>query len=639
MCGICGLVNPSGVELKTVVEMNMLASYRGPDGEGYWLWGGESATGHFIESQLARQGNQRGTIGLGHRRLAILDLSDAGLQPMPSNDKQIWIVFNGEIYNYLELRDELVQLGYEFHTATDTEVILAAYNQWGDNCFIRFNGMWGIVIVDLRKRMLVFSRDRLGIKPLYIWVKGQTLAFASEIKQFRAVADFKPVANMDAIAEYVDTGYQLPPTTFFQGVQEFPAGCWAEVPIDKPGHPAPQAFWHPEDLRTSKDSRVGICLRLRNLLKDSIRLRLRSDVPVGVCLSGGLDSSSIFCQIQYLKDRQSSPTPTFSAVFGNTRLDERKYMEIVLRTFSGKGYYTFPSPEIFLDDFDNFIFHQDEPPCSLSQYAGWSVMRLAQKHQVPVVLSGQGGDELFSGYWPAYYFFIRQQRARFVRTVTEHLVGALLPGGNYRLLSELPNYLHRYWHRKGQRNRAVLMRRWRSAGFTLKENWALVAQQLAPVQYRIYELRRIHIPRLLKWDDRNSMAFGVEARYPLLDYRLVDLALTAAPKMNMRQGWNKLLLRQALDGILPPAIQWRKTKIGFEVPQSEWVRTGLRPLIVYWAAHPSERLQQIIDKSQLKQLTDQLMRSKVLLRMDERLHLLIRLFFLDRWLNIFKIDL
>lgn len=639
MCGICGLIDPAGVSLTTVVKMNQLASHRGPDGEGYWLWDGQSTTGQFIESQSAGPESRQGTLGLGHRRLAILDLSDAGLQPMPGKDKRIWIVFNGEIYNYLELREELIQLGHQFHTGTDTEVILAAYQQWGTACFGHFNGMWGLVIVDLRRRVLVFSRDRLGIKPLYIWVKDQTLAFASEIKQFWALTGFKSVANMDAVVEYIDTGYQLPPNTFFKGVQELLSGCWAEVSIDEPRRPQPQPYWFPDNLKTSNIGRVEAREQIRGLFEDSVRLRLRSDVPVGVCLSGGLDSSSIYCQIQRLKREDNSPTYTFSAAFDDPSFDERRYIEVVLKGSGGKGYYTFPDPEGFLNDFDDFIYHHDEPPGSLIQYAGWSVMRLAQQYAVPVLLNGQGGDELFSGYWPAYYFFLSEQKMYFYWRVAEHLIGALLPGGNPMLVSQLPAYLRRYQHRKQRKSREVLMPNWNSAGFTLEENWTTTAQQLQPSQYRIFELRHIHLPRLLKWDDRNAMAFGIEGRYPFLDYRLVELALSLSPEMNMSRGWNKLLLREAFGHILPPAIQWRKTKVGFEVPQSVWIQTDLRPSLADWATHPSERLQQFVVKDKLKQLADGLMGCRVLHKMDERQSLFIRLFFLDRWLNLFKVDL
>ena len=640
MCGICGWLQPSGVHLTDLVRMNRLASHRGPDGEGYWLWDGKSAMGQFIESRSADAADNKypqGVAGLGHRRLAILDLSDAGLQPMPSNDRQVWIVFNGEIYNYIELRAELAQSGHKFHTGTDTEVILAAYEQWGTECFARFNGMWGIAIVDLRRRTLVLSRDRLGIKPLYTWAENQAFAFASEIKQFFALPNITATANMDAVTEYIDTGYEVPPATFFKGIQAFPPGCWSEVAIDQPKHPIPQTFWFPDKLTTSKINRAEAREGTRNLFADSVKLRLRSDVPVGVCLSGGLDSSAIFGQAQLLKNGNAPSTYSFTAAFADRRFDERPYVETVLEKFSGEGHYAFPTAENFLNDFDSLIFHHDEPPGSLSQYAAWSVMRLAREHRVPVLLNGQGGDELFTGYWSAYYLFLRQIVARAPQQVAEHLLGSLLPSGNPALVTQLLPHLRQYRNRKQRDNRTVLSPTWQSHGFTLKENWATAAQLLNPEQYRLHEILHVHLPRLLKWDDRNSMAFSIEGRYPFLDYRMVEWALTLPPEMNLKRGWNKLLLREALGHALPPAIQWRRSKVGFVTPQSEWIRTTLRPVLSQWAAQPSERLQQIVDKSRLKQLAGELLNSKSIHKKDERQFLLVRLFFLDRWLNLFKV--
>ena len=640
MCGICGWLQPSGGRLTDLVRMNRLASHRGPDGEGYWLWDGKSAAGQFIGSEAAdaaRGEHPQGPAGLGHRRLSILDLSDAGLQPMSSSGGRVWIVFNGEIYNYIELRAELMRSGHKFHTGTDTEVILAAYEQWGTDCFARFNGMWGLGLIDLRKRRLVLSRDRLGVKTLYKCVKNRSFAFASEIKQFFALPGIDAAADMDAVAEYIDTGYEVPPATFFEGIRAFPPGCWGEIAIDQPGQPTPQPFWFPEKLSASKVDRAEAREHTRNLFADAVKLRLRSDVPVGVCLSGGLDSSAIFGQAQLLRNGTAPSTYSFSAAFADGRFDERPYVETVLEKFKGQGHYVFPTAEMFLEDSDSFVFHHDEPPGSLSQYEAWSVMSLAREHRVPLLLNGQGGDELFTGYWSAYYLFLRQTLGRAPQQIAEHLLGSLLPGGNPALVAQLLPHLRQYRNRKKRDNRIVLLPCWRSRGFTLESNWATAAQQLNPEQYRLHEIRNIHLPRLLKWDDRNSMAFSIEGRYPFLDYRMVEWALTLPPEMNLRHGWNKLLLRESLGHALPPAIQWRRSKVGFVTPQSEWMRTTLHPVLVGWAARPSERLQRIVDKSRLKVLAGELLNANSIHRKDERQFLLVRLFFLDRWLNTFEV--
>jgi asparagine synthase (glutamine-hydrolysing) len=639
MCGICGWVRLSDVELSHLICMNQLASHRGPDGEGYWLWDGESATGQFLATHDVTDALQHSKVAMASRRLAILDLSSAGLQPMISRTGRAWIVFNGEIYNHVELRNELIHLGHQFRTGTDTEVILAAYEQWGTDCFVRFNGMWGLAIADLQRRVLILSRDRLGIKPLYVWAKNGALAFASEIKQLLVLPGITAVANMDALVEYIDTGYEAPPATFFEDIHAFPPGCWAEVSLDQPQAPSPLSFWHPEQLTLRQINHAEAREQTRCLFEDAVRFCLRSDVPVGVCLSGGLDSSSVLSQVQLLKNGKGAPTYAFSAAFHEASFDERQYIELVLKECGGEGYYTFPSADAFLEDFDDFIFHHDEPPGSLSQYAAWSVMRLARQHHVPVVLNGQGGDELFSGYWPAYYLFLRRQLVQAPYRVAEHVLGALLPDGNPTLVLQVLPHFRQYWHRRQRDNRALLQPQWASAGFNAAANWAVVAQHLEPVQYRLAEIRHIHLPRLLKWDDRNSMAFSIEGRYPFLDHRFVEWAMTLPLEMNLKRGWNKLLLREALSNILPPAIQWRRSKVGFETPQSEWIRTTLRSVLAQWAARPSERLQAIVAPSRLKRFAEQLLWSNTLHKMDERQLVLVRLYFLDRWLTIFKVDL
>jgi asparagine synthase (glutamine-hydrolysing) len=558
---------------------------------------------------------------------------------MSSQTGRVWITFNGEIYNYVELRNELRQCGHQFRTGTDTEVILAAYEQWGRDCFARFNGMWGLAIADLQRRVLILSRDRLGIKPLYVWAKNGALAFASEIKQLLALPDITAVANMNALVEYIDTGYEAPPATFFEDIHAFPPGCWAEVSLDQPQAPSPLSFWNPEQLALRQIDHAEAREQTRCLFEDAVKLCLRSDVPVGVCLSGGLDSSSVLSQVQRLKNGKGIPTYAFSAAFHEASFDERQYIELVLKECGGEGYYTFPSADTFLEDFDDFIYHHDEPPGSLSQYAAWSVMRLARQHGVPVLLNGQGGDELFSGYWPAYYLFLRRQLFQAPCRVAAHVLGALLPGGNPALVLQALPHFRQYRHRRQRDNRTLLQPRWAAAGFNLAANWAVVAQHLEPVQYRLAEIRHIHLPRLLKWDDRNSMAFSIEGRYPFLDHRFVEWAMTLPLEINLKRGWNKLLLREALSNILPPAIQWRRSKVGFETPQSEWIRTTMRSVLTQWAVHPSERLQAIIDPSRLKRFAEQLLWSNTLHKMDERQLVLMRLYFLDRWLALFKVDL
>jgi asparagine synthase (glutamine-hydrolysing) len=572
------------------------------------------------------------TIALGHRRLAILDLSEAGAQPMASPSKQHWMVFNGEIYNYIELRQILQSAGHQFTTSTDTEVALAAYAEWGTGCFERFNGMWALAIVDFHRGVLVLSRDRLGIKPLHVATLNGALFFASEIKQFFSSRWIKPVANARAIVEYIDTGYETQPLTMFDGIETFEPGCWSETPLGRPSRPTPHAFWRPAlTLRPNRDAR-NVAREFRELFDDAVKLQLRADVPVGVSLSGGVDSSAIYGQAR--RSGGAKSVEAFSAAFDDPSFDERPLIKQNLDFHGGRLHLAFPDAAGFIRDCDSFVRHHDEPVGSLSQYAAWSVMAQARAAKVPVLLSGQGGDELFSGYWPAYYMYLRQRPM----ALPFHVIGSLLPGGNASLVKQIFPHLRQYYNRRRRNNREILTAHWRRLPGRQNGNWALRAQHLAPADFRLAEIRDIHLPRLLKWDDRNTMAFGIEGRYPFLDHRLVEYALSVPPLMNFDRGWNKVLLRLAFADVLPPGVRNSRRKNGFMTPQSQWLGTTLRPELSNWAAKPSAVLSEIVDAKRLYALSDTLFRSRNH-PMDERQLLFVRLFLLDRWLNRFGVTL
>jgi asparagine synthase (glutamine-hydrolysing) len=635
MCGICGWIRPAGVDLASLVAMTRLVKHRGPDGEGYWLYDGKELGGKWFGAFDVETGvDHYGVAGLGHRRLSIIDLSDAGLQPMSSPDSQQWIIYNGEVYNYLELREELKGAGCDFRTQTDTEVILTAYRQWGLDCFQRFNGMWGIAIVDLSKKCIILSRDRLGVKPLYYWIEGQSLAFASEIKQFLALPGFNTRANQHAISEYIETGYDSSPETFFKNVWAFPPASVAEISFFRLTEIKPKCFWDISQLQPIEDSQYDVTEELRYLFEDAVRLRLRSDVPVGVCLSGGLDSSLIYGQIQRLAS-DPALTHAFSASYSEKQFDESPFINKVIARHGGHVHYTYPTADNFLKDFEAFIYQHDEPPGSISQYAAWAVMRLARENNVPVLLNGQGGDELFSGYWPAYYLYLRPMLRRPMK-LASHLFGAMLPGGNFELIKQIPSHLRQYLFRRRRINCRLLNNSISSGN---DEIWASQAQKVSPHQYRWEEIRRIHLPRLLKWDDRNSMAFSIEGRYPFLDYRLVEFALKLPVEVNFYAGWNKYLLRQALGFLLPIEIQWRKDKIGFVTPQSHWLQTALKPMFNDLHSNPSPALLEFVNKDQLTLLARDLFFKRTIHPMDENQHFLFRVFALDVWLKQYKVCL
>jgi asparagine synthase (glutamine-hydrolysing) len=589
MCGISCLI---GVDREIrggeLAAFNDAVAHRGPDGAGVAKFAFDSDRGLSPLPDSA----ERCDLALAHRRLSILDLSDAGAQPMFSDDAKLALTYNGEIYNYLELRSELESAGFTFKSDCDTEVALAAYQHWGTDCFRRFNGMWAMVILDIGKRNLVVSRDRFGIKPLHHYSGDGVLAFASEIKQIATLPGFAKRANPDACVAYLVNGYEIPPETFWSGVRAFPSASFAEIPLfpeDGKFDLSPRRFWSPEDVELERRSEEEWVDGLRERFYDSVRLRLRSDVPVGTCLSGGLDSSSIFKFISELSPEEG--LSAFSACFDDPFADERTHMECVVKSISTCSHVkTFPTGEGFAADFDSLLRQHDEPFGSPSIYAQRQVMKSARESGVPVLLDGQGGDELFSGYWPTYFLFLNHLRSRGdVFSFLAHFAGAALPGGNGLLISESLRGFREYRKRSAMKFPYAIDKA-KAAGFAeYASNYSKV-MRMSPEEYRIHELIDLRLPRLLKWEDRNSMAFSIESRVPFLDVNLVEFILSMPCSMNMRSGWTKRIFRKAMNDKLPRSVCWRKDKKGFETPQDKWLRKGaMFKRLESWAAgmeHP-----------------------------------------------------
>lgn len=582
MCGIACLINNNGFYTpENLFRFTDAVSHRGPDGRGF----------AFFDSECGKLENPASfTLGLGHRRLSIIDLSKNGSQPMFFNDPDYAIVYNGEIYNYVELKEELEEQGIHFKSSSDTEVLLAAYVKWGRNCLNRLNGMWAFVIFDRKERKLFISRDRMGVKPLYYWRKGNNLALASEIKQFFSLPDFKVVPNKNVCLSYLATGYENPPETFYQEVYSFPAGHFAEIILKKP-EISPEKFWFPEKIPVEKHDEIELVSKIGRTFFNAVKFRLRSDVPVGGCLSGGLDSSSIFVMMRNLQSK--TIFNAFSACFEKRSIDERSFMREMVEQTGSNHIMNFPKAEEFIEDIGSFLSQHDEPVGSMSMYAQYRVMKSARENKVPVLLDGQGGDELFSGYWPAYLLFLNYLRGiGGYGEILSHLSGAFMPGGNISLLSQITSGFCEYRRRA---NRILPFSIKKDYEGEIKELpaffWHLKAKSLFPEEYRKAEILKIHLPRLLKWEDINSMAFSIESRVPFLDVNLIELLLSVPPKMNMRKGWTKYLLRKVMEHKLPDNICWRKDKKGFETPQDDWMKSGaFHKFLLKWAAeneHPA----------------------------------------------------
>ncbi len=617
MCGIVALVRTAGtaVPTATLPAMTAAVAHRGPDGDGH-------AYLALAERQPLREVGPEAawTVALGHRRLAILDLSAAGRQPMCF--RGLWISYNGEVYNFLELRRELEREGYEFRTRTDTEVILAAYHSWGTACFERLRGMWGLVLVDPERRRLILSRDRLGIKPLYLWRGDGLVAAVSEIKQLIALPGVRLRANRAAVAEYLATGYEEPGSTFFARVEAVRPGTWRAVDVDTLEVGPEEMFWHPEGVAVAATRPQEAAAALRQVLERSVELHLRSDVPVGCALSGGLDSSSIAALVAARQDSGSNGFHTFSAVFPGDPMNEQPFVDALVQRITATPHSVVPDPDHFLAALDRFVWIHDEPVGHAAQFAAYQVAELARQVGVPVTLNGQGGDEVLAGYWQSYFSFLR---GRFTPsgwpTLARALAGSLLPGGNPELVRQVPVMARRYAAR-------------RAASEKGRERLRQIVA-MSDQERRVFEIREMYLPRLLRWDDRNFMAFSVEGRYPFLDHELIEVALSIAPEALYHAGWVKYPLRLAMDDVLPREICWRRTKLGFETPQAAWLRGGLRPLVESFAAGDSPAWA-LLDRARVAGLVDAAMQPST--TAEDSGHELFRCLMVDRWMRCFGLS-
>lgn len=601
-------------------------SHRGPDDEGISFLSVTSAG--TWQPCSGDDGNWR--VALGSRRLSILDLSVAGHMPMVYQGN-FWIVYNGEVYNYIEIRTELEMLGHRFRSTSDTEVILAAYAEWGSNCFAHFRGMWGLVIIDCMRNEAILCRDRLGIKPLYFWQGPGSVAVVSEIKQFLQMPNFTPRMNPATVAEYLNTGYEDPSRSFFRDVQVIPAGTWLRIPLDTLIPSTPMDYWHPERITVSVTNAEEASRLFVAKLRESVRIHLRSDVPVGCALSGGLDSSAIAVLMNEMKDDYSHPLNTFSCTFPGDPKDEGEYVAAAVSSIHAVPHEITPNPFTFLEDLKSFLYMHDEPIGDFSMYAGYCVARITREAGIRVTLNGQGGDEILSGYWSSYLMHLRALAKRgHVFPLFRHFAGALISTGNPTLLAQVPVMLRRY-HARSEPNSLIHLRK-----PLVGDEISIIKKILALDEqtWRVEQIRMMFLPRLLKWDDRNFMAFSVEGRYPYLDHELIELCLTFDPEILYHYGWTKWPLRLGLRGILPDKILYRRTKSGFEVPQDKWLCGPLRPELEKWLRQ-DRPLWDFIERSDAQRLANQTWQLSG--KRNEPGQALFRLFFFDHWAEVFGI--
>ncbi len=515
-------------------------------------------------------------IGLGSRRLSILDLSEAGRQPMNLRGTDLWIVWNGEIYNYRELRAELAA-DHCFTAETDTEVLLAAYEKWGPECLGRLNGMFALAIWDGRRERVFLARDRFGEKPLYYTHCNGRFVFASELKQFLEDGEFEREIDRSALADFLLLSLQdHDERTFYERVRQLRAGHWMEIDV-RGRVRGPHRYWMPEvadDLDTSRDEWFGE--ELPFLLRDSIRLRLRSDVRVGICLSGGLDSTTI-CSLAAAQVSDPASLSSYTMSFPSHAEDESgSAEEIAKRTGVQHVHSTFCARDLW-ESFQDFVHFQDGPTGGASTFASWRVFKMAREDGTVVLLNGQGSDELFAGYDKFYFMWLGHliARGRWLRF-------AASAGGYFR-----GNGMSRWNFAHGRRYVAPFLRNqmigmWQFSVPEMRERTteAIDFGGGGGLNRRLWrDISEFSLPCLLHWEDRNSMAAGTEARLPFLDHRLVKAVLSTSVYTKLKDGFTKHSLRRTMDGLLPASICWQRKKRGFETPARHWFKTDLAPQI------------------------------------------------------------
>jgi asparagine synthase (glutamine-hydrolysing) len=615
MCGIFGHYSSYFVEDSAALQSRLFAAqrslhHRGPDDCGFETY-----------SVVRGTGVPEGTLSLGHTRLSIIDLSSAGHQPMHSGNGRYTIVFNGEIYNYRELRAELKTAGYAFRTDTDSEVLLAAWLHWGISGLRRLTGMFAFAVYDRQDQSLTLVRDAFGIKPLFYSHVAESLSFASELPALIALLPTKPALNWQRSYDYLVHGdYDSTPDTFFKGVNQLPSGHWLQINTATGQLTHPQRWWQPQIQERFGWRFDDAVEKVREQFLQNIRLHLRSDVPLGAALSGGVDSSAVVCAMRHLEP--DMPIHTFSFIAEGSDVNEEHWVDRVNAHVRATPHKVRVSPQELARDLDDMIRSQGEPFGSTSIYAQYRVYQLARESGVTVTLDGQGADEMLAGYsgypgqrlkslletgklseacrflndwaaWPG------RSKAHGLKT----LAGQLTQGSIYNVLRTIngdqasPVWLN-----------ADVMRE-NGVGFTFPNK---LSQPTEPGRRVIAELATSlscrGLAALLRHGDRNSMRFSIESRVPFLTTDLVDLLLSMPENFLISpKGETKHVFRAAMRGIVPDDVLDRKDKIGFATPEKDWLM-AMSATIRQWLSEPMDV--PFIDQSKMLDEFDRIVAGK-----------------------------
>ena len=565
MCGIAGIAsdNTNDIAIVRLKKMTDVLKHRGPDGEGHWI-------------------SEKQNIGLGHRRLSIIDLSENARQPMHYLNRYT-IIYNGEIYNYVELKEELLRHGYKFQTHSDTEVILALYDFKKEKCLEELDGMFAFALWDDYEQTLFCARDRFGEKPFYYhYLPGKYFAFASEMKALFVTGTERRINNR-LLFNYLTNGRLYDPfdksQTFYEGVKQLEPAHYLIVKnnfIHSHKH-----YWNLDLENKSSISFDDACDRFRELMGTSVKRRLRADVPVGSSLSGGLDSSTIVCILNSF-NLTSSRQKTFSASFPGFEKDETKYMKMVADYTRVSAYYTTPDAETLAKELDTFFYHHEEPVATGSQFAQWQVMKLAKQHDTVVLLDGQGSDEVLAGY--VYYFrtFFQELYATDKALFAEEYDAYKKWGGThfvldwrFKLQAKFPKLYNSYLNfRSGALPHSDIHRDFYNQ---YKANSYKPLTFKPSLNHHLNYTLRVNgmFEALLRYGDRSSMAFSREVRLPFLSHELVESVYSLPSVYKIHNGWTKYVLRKSFEGTIPTEITWRKEKVGYEPPHNSWMESAL----------------------------------------------------------------
>jgi asparagine synthase (glutamine-hydrolysing) len=591
MCGIYGIFSKEGFDPNILIDASKTMKHRGPDDEGYYI--SNEFTSHFLLGEdsieqanlehVESYSNIRVNVGIVHRRLSIIDITVNGHQPMAYayGDNEIIITFNGEIYNYIELRKDLINKGYSFKTGSDTEVILVSYLEYGTDCIKKFIGMWAFAIYDKKKKILFCSRDRFGIKPFYYCFVKNIFAFASEIKLLHIHQITTPILNRNNAISFISYGDQSHGgETMFQNIFELQPShnlifdlCSYSIRIER--------YYN---LKNSSIVFENVEDTFEMLLTDSIKLHSRSDVEIGTCLSGGLDSSTIVSLLH--NPDLKYPIKTFSAIFPNQAIDESDFIHKLNNYYPFVAHYTSPNYSMFWKEFDKLIWHQDLPIQSTSPFAQWEVMKLANLNGIKVLLDGQGADEILGGYSEFVGAYLLKLLSNFKISALIKLARSL--SLNYETSNYKNDLLRAIFQYLPNPIKSQIYKTKRIGPSFIKQS-DLIDISIRKIDRRIMNSIRdtsIHsiettLMTLLRYEDRNSMAFSIESRVPFLDHRLVEFCINLPDDYKIKNGWTKYILRNSNIHRLPKEINWRKEKLGFVTPEAKWSFAIKKNLIEY----------------------------------------------------------